>query len=53
MQLIIANTLSVINTFTNPIIIDGLNTGNLYLSETSIKGNQRNLSVTTTNASTF
>ena len=44
---------NVVNTFTNPIIIDGLDTGSLLLTETTIKGNQRNLSVTTTNASTL
>jgi len=44
---------NVINTYTNPIMIDGLDTGSLLLTETTIKGNQRNLSVTTTNASTL
>lgn len=44
---------NVINTYTNPIIIDGLDMGSLLLTETTIKGNQRNLSVTTTNASTL
>lgn len=44
---------NVINTFTNPIIIDGLNTGSLLLTETEIKGNQRNLSLTTTSGSTL
>jgi len=44
---------NVINNFTNPIIIDGLDTGSLLLTETTIKGNQRNLSITTTNGSTL
>ena len=44
---------TVVNNFTNPIMIDGLDTGSLLLTETTIKGNQRNLSVTTTNASTL
>ena len=44
---------NVVNTYTNPIQIDGLDTGSLLLTETTIKGNQRNLSVTTSNASTL